>query len=179
MDEDPVVVTGAGGFVGRALVAHFTSLGRPFRAIVRGQDRTSAPKPHVFAVADLATAPDDELDAIVTAAAAVVHLAGRAHVQRETTTDPAAAYVSANVTATQRVARAAVRAGVRRFVLASSIKVNGETSAMGRPLCPSDPTDPRDDYARSKLGAEALLATIAAGTPMAPIVLRLDRKSVV
>ena len=168
-----VVVTGAGGFVGRALVAHFADRGRPFRAIVRGHGQRFAQEPNVYAVADLATATDEALDAIVSGAAAVVHLAGRAHVLRETTDDPASAYRSANAATTERLARAAVRAGVQRFIVASTIKVNGEASAHGRPFRPDDPPAPRDDYARSKVHAESILATLAAGTPMTPIVLRL------
>jgi len=168
-----VVVTGAGGFVGRALVAHFAGTGRPFRAIVRQPSPEAGLQPPFHAVTDLATIPDTLLDAIAAGAAAVVHLAGRAHVQDETASDPAAAYTSANVTATARLARAAVRAGVQRFVLASTVKVNGESSEASRPFRPDDPPDPRDDYARSKLQAERELAAICAGTPMAPIVLRL------
>lgn len=173
-----VVITGAGGFIGRSLVAHFTSRGRPFRAIIRKQDPAFAPRPHVYTIADLAIASDDELDAVVTGATAIVHLAGRAHVLREMTNDPAAGYASANIVATQRISRAGLRAGVQRFVLASSIKVNGEASAPGRPFLPHDPPAPRDDYARSKLNAESALAEIIAGTPMtpmpmAPIILRL------
>jgi len=173
MDEAPVVVTGAGGFVGSALVAHFTSRGRAFRAIVRRQEQALAPMAHVCRVCDLVTAPADELDALTAGAAAVVHLAGRAHVLRETNADPAAAYASANVTATERIASAAVRAGVRRFVLTSSIKVNGEASDPGRPFRPGDLPGPRDDYARSKWSAEKALAAAAAGTSMVPIALRL------
>ena len=172
-DRGLVVVTGAGGFVGRALVAHFAGTGRPFRAIVRQRSPSAVTRPHFHAVADLATIPDPLLDAIAAGAAAVVHLAGRAHVQDETANDPIAAYASVNVTVTARLARAAVRAGVQRFVLASTVKVNGETSKASRPFRPDDPPDPRDDYARSKLQAERELAAICAGTPMAPIVLRL------
>ena len=172
MDEGPVVVTGASGFVGRSLVAHFTHRQRPFRAIVRAHDPSFAPKPNVYAVGDLDGATDDELDAVVAGAAAVVHLAGRAHVMRELTDNPQAAYAAANVTATERIARAAVRAGVRRFVLASTVKVNGEASPHGRPFRPDHPPDPRDAYARSKLDAESVLVAVAAET-MASIVLRL------
>jgi nucleoside-diphosphate-sugar epimerase len=124
-------------------------------------------------VPDLATLPDAELDALVAGASAIVHLAGRAHVLNETADDPAVAYASANVLATARLARAAVRAGVQRFVFASTVKINGEASAPGRPLCPDDAPDPRDDYARSKRDAERELAAISAGTAMALIVLRL------
>lgn len=168
-----VVVTGADGFVGRALVAHFREAGRRFRAVVRRHEGAHAPKPEFRAVGDLATMPDAELDALLTDASAIVHLAGRAHVLDETADDPDAAYASANVLATARLARAAVRAGVRRFVFASTVKVNGEASTPGRPCRPDDPPDPRDAYARSKRDAERELATIAAGTALAPIVLRL------
>ena len=166
-----VVVTGASGFIGHALVGHFASTGRPFRAVVRRHDGDV--KPGSATVPDLATAPDAELDAIVANASAIVHLAGRTHVLNETAARPAAAYVSANVAATARLARAAISAGVRRFVLASTVKVNGEYSAPTRPLRPDDPPDPRDDYARSKRDAERELAGIASATGMAPIVLRL------
>jgi nucleoside-diphosphate-sugar epimerase len=168
-----VVVTGADGFVGRALVAHFREAGRPFRALVRRHDASQARKPEFRAVGDLATLPDTELDALLAGATAIVHLAGRAHVLDEPADDPAAAYAAANVLATARLARAAVRTGLRRFVFASTVKVNGEASAPGRPCRPGDPPDPRDAYARSKRDAERELAAIAAGTDLAPIVLRL------
>src|SRR5512147_2773421 len=109
-----VVVTGAGGFVGRALCAHFLAAGRGLRAHVRR--RESAP-PHVAAsVGDLVEASDDALDALLAGASAVVHLAGRAHVLRETAKDPDSEYWRENVDATARLAEAAVRAGVARFV---------------------------------------------------------------
>jgi len=168
-----VVVTGADGFIGRALVAHFAGAGRPFRAVVRQHPGAPGPKPGSRVVSDLATMPDAELDVLVAGASAIVHLAGRAHVLNETADEPAAAYASANVVATARLARAAVRAGARRFVFASTVKVNGEASAPGLPFRPDDPPDPRDAYARSKQDAERELAAISTGTPMAPIVLRL------
>ena len=169
----PVVVTGAGGFVGRALVAHFAETGRSFRAIVREHAGAAPSKAHHCAVSDLATISETALDALVAGASAVVHLAGRAHVLDETAVDPEAAYGAANATATARLARAAVRLGVPRFVLASTVKVNGEASAPGHPFRPDDPPDPRDAYARSKRDAERELVAIAGATPTAPIVLRL------
>ena len=166
-------MTGAGGFIGRALCAHWRATGRPFRAVVRRlpagarRQRSCGPAPTSRARATR------ELDALVAGAAAIVHLAGRAHVMVEAAADPAAAYRSANVEATLRLARAAVRAGVARFVFASSIKVNGEATMPGRPFGPADAPAPADDYARSKLAAEEGLAAVAAGTALAPIVLRL------
>lgn len=167
----PVVVTGAAGFIGHALVGHFASTRRPWRAIVRRHDGAAAPG--TCASADLATASDAELDELVAGASAVVHLAGRAHVLAETAADPMRAYADANVTATVRLARAAVRARAGRFVLASTVKVNGEASVPGRPFGPGDAPDPRDAYAASKRDAERELAAATAATATVPIVLRL------
>ena len=64
---------------------------------------------------DLATAGDAELAVLLDDAVAVVHLAARVHVMRETGADPVGAYRAANVVATARLAQAAVRAGVDAF----------------------------------------------------------------
>jgi UDP-glucose 4-epimerase len=173
MAPGPIVVTGADGFVGSALVAQFVATGRPFVAAVRQHPAGAAAKPRHRAVGDLATASAAALDALVAGAAAIVHLAGRAHVLADTAPDPGALYQAANVVATERLAAAAVRAGVRRFVLASTIKVHGETTASGRPFRADDPFAPADAYARSKVEAERALAAIAAGTSLDAIVLRL------
>ena len=168
-----VVVTGAGGFVGRALIAHFREAGRAFRAVVRTSDTVPPLPPGVIAVRDLATATEAELDAIVAGATAIVHLAARVHVMAETATDPVAAFRAANVLATTRLVQAAIRADVGRFVFASTIKVNGDSTLAGRPFHPDDPPAPRDAYARSKLDAERELLRLVAGTSLEPVILRL------
>ncbi len=168
-----MVVTGAGGFIGHALVAHFREHGRTFRALVRDHGAAAAPPAAHHALGDLASIPNAELDALLGGATAVVHLAGRAHVLRETATDPEAEYRAANVIATKRLAQAALRTGVERLVFASSVKVNGERTRPGRPYRPEDAPAPHDAYARSKLEAEREIASICAGTPLAPAILRL------
>jgi len=168
-----VVVTGAGGFIGRALVAHFRETQRPYRAALRIGTKAMPSAGAVSIVRDLATAADSELAALLEGATAVVHLAARVHVMRETLADPAAAYQAANVVVTARLAQAAVRAGATRFVFASTVKVNGESTVPGRPFHPDDPPAPRDAYARSKLDAERELGRICAGTSLAPVILRL------
>lgn len=173
MRDGLVVVTGAGGFIGRALVAHFRERGRLFRALVRQHDAVAVLPAGHHAVADLATIADDELDALLGGATAVVHLAGRAHVLRETAGDPIGEYRAANVVVTKRLAQAAVRANVARFVFASTVKVNGERTAAGCKFGADDPPAPRDAYARSKLEAERELAGICAGSPLVPVILRL------
>ncbi len=157
----PVAVTGADGFVGRALCARIAAAGlevRPFSRASHG---------------DFAEATDAALDAVLSGAKALIHLAGRAHVLREGVADPEERYRRANVDATRRMAQAAMRCGVDRFVFASSVKVNGESTTPGRPFGPDDIPVPVDAYARSKIAAEHLLAELASKSTLRPVVLRL------
>lgn len=165
-----VVVTGAAGFIGRALVDHLRAAGREVRPVVRedrgGIEGAIAPGP-------LEQASTDALARVLDGAAAVVHLTARAHATGDRGADAEAAYRAANVDATSRLARAAVAAKVPRFVLASSVKVNGEATLPGRPFRPDDPPAPLDAYGRSKRDAELALAGACRGSSTAAIVLRL------
>lgn len=165
-----VVVTGAAGFIGRALVDHLRAAGREVRPVVRedrgGIEGAIAPGP-------LEQASTDALARVLDGAAAVVHLTARAHATGDRGGDAEAAYRAANVDATSRLARAAVAAKVPRFVLASSVKVNGEATLPGRPFRPDDPPAPLDAYGRSKRDAELALAGACRGSSTAAIVLRL------
>lgn len=124
-------------------------------------------------IGDLAQLDDAALEDVVGGADAVVHLAGRAHVMVEAARNPARAYGESNVDITARLATIAARTDVRRFILASSVKVNGEQSREGRPFRPDDAPNPQDAYARSKSAAEEALFSAAKGSPMSAIALRL------
>jgi nucleoside-diphosphate-sugar epimerase len=168
-----IIVTGASGFIGRALGAHLTAAGRPWGAIVRDAHASAAAEPSRAALGDLAAAAPERIAAAVDGAYAVVHLAGRAHAPAAAGADAEAACHAANCVATERVAAAAARAGVRRVVLASTVKVYGDASPPGHSWRADDPVAPQDAYARSKVAAERALAAACAGTTMTPIVLRL------
>ena len=167
-----VVVTGASGFVGRALCAHLAAAGRQHRGIVRTLPAGAPQGTPLVALGDLATAPAERLAAALEGAFAVVHLAGRAHVLNENP-DEDAAYRAANVVATARLAAAAVRAGVARILLASTVKVHGEATLPGHPWRAGDPPSPQDAYARSKLDAERARAAACEGSATTAAVLRM------
>jgi nucleoside-diphosphate-sugar epimerase len=94
---------------------------------------------------------------------AIVHLAARVHVLHDGLAEAAAtAYRETNELATQRLARAALEAGVGRFVFLSSIKVNGEQTDDA-PFTEKSTPDPHDAYARSKHEAERILQELACG----------------
>lgn len=169
-----VVVTGAGGFIGRAVCADLAARGWAVRGLVRALDRHTAARADFLPVGDLAAYPDPALAYAVRGAAAIVHLAARVHMMDDAAASSAlAAYRRANVEVTQRLARAAAAAGVPHFLFASSVKVNGEATLPGQPFTESDPPDPHDDYARSKWEAERVLEGIAEDTGMRITALRL------
>jgi nucleoside-diphosphate-sugar epimerase len=159
-------VTGAAGFIGHAVCARAAARGIAVRRLIH------TPAPDGIAI-DLARASLDELARVLVGVQAVVHLAGRAHVTGETSARFDGVYRDANELATRRLAEGAIAADVRRFIFASSIKVNGEATPPGRPFRPDDAPAPQDAYARSKLAAETALFDAARGTRMDAVVLRL------
>ena len=163
-----VAVTGANGFIGKAFCARALARGRTLRRFVH--EARAADDAIAF---DLLTAGVEELAQRLAGVSTLVHLAGRAHVMDDAGRDAEAKYRDANERVTQRLAQAAVAAGVRRFVFASTVKVNGESSPRGRPFRADDAPAPEDAYARSKLAAERALTEAAHGSSMSIVILRL------
>ena len=105
------------------------------------------------------------IDSALQGIDAIVHLAARVHVMRDTAEDPLAQYRRVNTDATLRLARSAARHGVARFVFMSTVKVNGERTTA-RPFSDQDEPNPVDPYAVSKWEAERGLAGIASETAL-------------
>lgn len=76
-----------------------------------------------------------------------------------------------NAAATAVLAQTAAKAGVRRFVFVSSIKVNGERT-LERPFTRDDVPAPQDGYARSKLNAERAVLEVAARSSLEAVIVR-------
>lgn len=165
-----VLVTGAAGFIGRALLLspRLRSAG-PLRGVVRAG---AAGLPADVQVGHGDLDRDDNWPALLQDVGTVVHTAARVHVMREHSSDPLAAYQRTNVGGTLRVARHAVRAGVKRFVFLSSIKVNGEETHSGRPYDPDRDAVPVDPYGISKQEAEVRLRDLARETGLEVVIVR-------
>ncbi len=162
-----ILVTGAGGFVGRTLTRRLAEAGHHPIAASRGP---APPDVECRIVGELG--PGTDWSAALEGVDAVVHLAARAHLMRDPAPDPAAAYHTANVAGTRRLAEEAARAGLRRLVFLSTVKVHGEATPPDRPFRDADPADPRDAYAVSKWQAERALAEVAADPGLEVVVLR-------
>lgn len=166
-----VLVTGANGFVGRAVLLR---LNRMSRVVAVGSVRhdvvhENAGTPFVI-VGELSAQTD--WSGALAGVQAVVHTAARVHVMREAAVNPLGEFRRVNVQGTLNLARQAARAGVRRFVFVSSIKVNGEITQLGSQFHADDVPAPMDAYGISKMEAEQGLRELAVQTGMAVVIIR-------
>lgn len=163
-----ILVTGATGFVGRALCPVLAAGGATVIACTRH-------KPIPDGASEARTIGDicDQaaLGAAMVGVDIVIHLATRAHIMRDRSADPLAEYRRINVGGTATVARAARDAKVRRMVYLSSIKVNGERTGK-HPFQATDTPAPEDAYGLTKHEAERELRDIADPAGLEWVVLR-------
>lgn len=165
---DPgVVVTGANGFVGRHLMSALQCRGFECLALSRKSTSTNYPSLNISSLSDV-----EAMKAAFSGYSVVIHTAARAHVMQDPVSDPIAEYRRVNTQITLDLARAAVAAGVRRFIFISSIKVHGEKTILGSPYRASDTLMPDDPYGMSKLEAEQGLMKLAGETGLEVVIIR-------
>ncbi len=112
-----ILVTGASGFIGRALVNELADKGQTVRAAMRHPADIFPRSVEVVAVSDL-TRPV-EWRALLKNVETVVHLAGIAHADAAIAEE---AYDRVNRLATAELSEAARAMGIRRLILVSSIR---------------------------------------------------------
>lgn len=164
-----ILLTGATGFVGSRLAdlllhrtSHqLTSAVRRHGSVVCGQE----------ILVDGLTRDTDWSKALLSQEV-VIHAAARAHVMSDQSSDPIEEYRKVNVEGTLNLARQSVESGVKRFVYISSIKVNGEQTAPGRPFTERDALAPSDPYGVSKMEAEEGLMELARNTELEVVIVR-------
>ena len=164
-----ILVTGAGGFVGRAVSLELAKT-RLVTAVLRNRLVVDFPDNVAVVAADLAQ-PCDWSGAFA-AVSTVVHCAARVHIMNDQSADPLAEFRCINVDATLNLARRAAENGVSRFVYLSSIKVNGEQTSIGVPFTADQQPNPGDPYGVSKREAEDGLRALAKETGMEVVIIR-------
>lgn len=159
-----VLVTGANGFIGRALCSYLVRHGLQVVPVVR--QAGSVPNALVL------TAEDEAgwLHAL-QGCDAVVHLAGMSKFEASAV-DPLSALREVNLMHSIALYRRASCAGVRRFIFISTAKVHGERSALGHSFSPEDIPAPEDAYALSKWQAEQELWILARESELELVVIR-------
>lgn len=164
-----LLLTGASGFVGGAILKAAHQRGLKIRPVYRSMDSINEYSQAVF-VSELDDAAD--WSQALQGVDVLIHAAARTHIMREEALDPLAEYRRVNVRGTLNLARQAAAAGVKRFVFISSIKVNGEGTTPGRPFTADDDPAPEDAYGLSKTEAEVQLKQVALDMGMEVTIIR-------
>jgi len=169
-------VTGANGFVGKALIQRLLSELYEVKALVRQSSETlpmAVEQVIVGNLADLTLSDNSCLsrrhfkDVDV-----VVHTAARVHHINDGVFNSLTEYRKVNRDATLALARLAAASGVKRFIFLSSIKVNGELTGPSQSFTPDDVHIPDDPYGLSKYEAEQGLLALTLETKMDVVIIR-------
>ncbi len=176
-----VLLTGATGFVGKALVDSFLNDGIFVVALVREMSTSLPPQVEQIVVGDLSMFSlkknrealfIDDIKVALQDVNTIVHLAARVHVMNDHSAEPLKAFRYVNRDATLALAEMASKADVKRFVFISSIKVNGEKTDTTKLFKPNDQFIPDDPYGLSKYEAEKRLLSLAEVTELDVVIIR-------
>lgn len=159
--RDQIIVTGAGGFIGRRLCEVLNRNSENVLALTR---RSTPGVGEINGLTDWAP--------VLHAGATVIHLAARAHVLNRDAARDKDAFREVNVEGTRRLGVAASTVGVRRLVFLSSIGVLGSSTTGRVAFSERDQPQPHDAYGQSKWEAEQALADVVERTGLAVTVIR-------
>ena len=162
----PVLITGASGFIGQALCIKLNQRCINFVPVFRYKEQDS------FAATIGNINGATSWSKVLQNAEAVIHLAARVHIMRDSASDPVAEFRRVNTEGTLHLARQAAAVGVRRFIFLSTIGVNGNSTLLGKAFTPTDTPSPHDPYSLSKYEAEIGLLSIAQLTGMGVVIIR-------
>lgn len=165
-----ILVTGATGFVGRFLCTRLLSEGWSVRGTLLASESPSSLVAGVESVIVEPLGLDTPWSHALAGVDTIIHLAARVHIMDDPSVDPLTEFRRVNVAGTEHLAREAARAGVKRLVFISSIKVNGEESAI--PYSEDSPAQPTDPYGISKWEAEQALRQIDSEAGLEVVVVR-------
>ncbi len=171
-----ILVSGATGFVGKALILNLQSQERPVKALVRVKVAGLPSALEQVLDIDFSSFFSDitihKLTKALDQVDVVIHTAARVHVMQDDVSDPLLEFRKVNRDGTLALAKMAAKSGVKRFIFISSIKVNGESTGLSTSFTEKDDFIPTDPYGLSKYEAEQGLLALAKETGMEVVIIR-------
>lgn len=165
-----VLITGATGFIGSALIKRLLRENvRITAAVLEGEDAGLLPT-EVERVIVQPLSESCDYSTYLQHVDIVIHLAARVHIMQDTATDSLQEFRKVNLYGTERLARQAAQTGVKRFVFISTVKVLGEETVA--PYREDAALAPLDPYGVSKAEAESALWRIAEETGLEVSIIR-------
>jgi len=170
-----ILITGAGGFIGKVLCQNLLSLGYNIKILARlRQDSASevlCDGCKIFTIDQLK--PSSVLSDAMRDVDLVIHLAARVHVVNEKSANPLHAFREVNVEWTKRLVEVALTFKVKRFIFISTLNLYVDGSCYkDKMFCEEDVVNPKTPYAISKYEAEQYLNDVAKKTDMEVVIIR-------
>ena len=167
-----ILITGASGFVGSALIKELQKCGHVVRGAIRKKNASLAYKSKVDYVfiddINAFTEWSNALSGIDT----IIHCAALSNINKLTDRDTLSKYREVNVSGTKRLAEQAVKLDVRRIILLSTVKVYGEFTVESKKFSKDDQIAPKSEYGISKYEAEEVLKQVSAKTDLEVVIVR-------
>lgn len=166
-----ILITGATGFVGRALFENLKSKKKYLTHLtIRTNQKELFEGGKTFNIGEIDSNTNwkDALDGV----SCIVHCAARAHIMEKKQTDSLNVYRRINVDGTRNLAKQAALRGIKRFIFLSSVKVNGEETIASKSFKYDDIPQPEDSYGVSKWEAEQALLEISKKTGLEIVIIR-------
>lgn len=176
-----ICITGANGFIGYSLCKNFSKLNKPVIAAVRSKN-TNLDLKSVTSISIGEINGNTDWSEALENCEFVIHCAAKAsEAYKKKDYDD---YHDINVAGTKNLAEQAVKAGVKKLIFLSSIKVNGEKTNNSiidtflhknenKKFKYDQMPNPKGPYATSKYQAEVILKNISAKTKLDVTILRL------
>jgi UDP-glucose 4-epimerase len=165
-----ILLTGANGFIGRALAAQAIERGLEIRCAVRSNSPSPVDEKLNYRI-DSISVHQDWSPGLVDVDT-VIHTAARVHIMHDTEFNPLLEFRKVNTSGTLHLAKQASENGVNRFIFLSSAKVNGECSTENHPFTEESDFVPVEPYALSKYEAEKGLLALSEKSDMEVVILR-------
>jgi nucleoside-diphosphate-sugar epimerase len=161
LEEKLILVTGAGGFVGRNTVFHLTKNKINVKALVRKKNQLFKDERIEQIIWKDIFDINNNWDELLLNVDIVIHLIAKTHDLIEPSIESLEDFKKTNELITEKFLTESIARKVKKFIFISSVKVNGEFTLGNVKFGPDDQVKPATFYGITKLHAESMIEFLA------------------